>query len=149
MASPPYRSKFSSARYDTRTGARSAGPKGSSLPGLKRQAVNRYNKRKQYGARAACPKPTPQGQARPARMVACPLRQTGVESPPLPHPAHSAQRMCSNLDGGFAYLVGNTNSYGQGQDDVLVIKADSQGGQLPPPGDPSALPGSVLCLASR
>jgi hypothetical protein len=35
------------------------------------------------------------------------------------------------LDGPFAYLAGNTKSYGKGQDDALIIKADGQIGQFP------------------
>jgi len=41
------------------------------------------------------------------------------------------------IDGNFAYLAGNTNSYGRGQDDALVIKADSQNGQFPRIGEQS------------
>jgi len=36
------------------------------------------------------------------------------------------------IDGDFAYLAGNTNSYGKGQDDALVIKADGRNGRFPP-----------------
>ena len=36
------------------------------------------------------------------------------------------------IDGDFAYLAGNTNSYGKGQDDALVIKADDRNGRFPP-----------------
>ena len=39
------------------------------------------------------------------------------------------------IAGSFAFLAGNTSSYGKGQNDVLVIKADSQNGQFPPPGE--------------
>lgn len=35
------------------------------------------------------------------------------------------------IDGNLAYLVGNTNSWGHGQDDALVIKADRLNGQFP------------------
>ena len=36
---------------------------------------------------------------------------------------------------GVAFLAGNTSSYGKGNNDVLVIKADGQNGQFPPPGE--------------
>lgn len=36
------------------------------------------------------------------------------------------------IDGSFAYLVGNTRSYGKGMDDALVIKVDRRTGQFPP-----------------
>lgn len=35
------------------------------------------------------------------------------------------------IDGSFAYLVGNTDTYSTGHDDVLLIKANSQTGQFP------------------
>lgn len=35
------------------------------------------------------------------------------------------------IDGDFAYLAGTTESYSKGQNDALVIKADSQNGQFP------------------
>jgi len=35
------------------------------------------------------------------------------------------------LDGRFAYLAGNTRSYSKGQNDALVIKADSRSGRFP------------------
>ncbi len=41
------------------------------------------------------------------------------------------------IDGDFAYLSGNTNSYSKGQDDALVIKASSQSGQFPLIGEQS------------
>jgi hypothetical protein len=38
------------------------------------------------------------------------------------------------LDGDFAYLAGNTHSFSAGQDDALLIKADSRSGQFPAAG---------------
>lgn len=35
------------------------------------------------------------------------------------------------IDGNLAYLAGNTDSYGKGQNDALVLKANSQNGQFP------------------
>jgi hypothetical protein len=35
------------------------------------------------------------------------------------------------IDGNFAYLAGNTNSFSKGQDDALIIKADSKKGISP------------------
>ena len=40
------------------------------------------------------------------------------------------------VDGDFAFLAGNTESYGRGQDDALVIKADIVSGQFPPAAGP-------------
>ena len=37
------------------------------------------------------------------------------------------------IDGGFVYLVGSTENNSQRLDDALLVKADAQTGQLPPP----------------